>query len=79
MVGVEGKINKPETIGEKGSVKSVCPWWLLLDSQSTVIVIMNKELLKDIRDAYGRFVCVHYNEETITIRTETTLPRIVTV
>ena len=43
----------------QGSGKAVIPLWIILDSQSTVNVIMNKELVKDIRDARGWFIRVH--------------------
>ena len=41
--------------------KLVSPWCLLLDRQPTMNVIMNKELVKYIHDARGRFVRVHCN------------------
>ena len=46
----------------------------MLYSQSTVNVIMNKELMKDICDTHGRFFCVLCNVGTRSIRTEATLP-----
>ena len=59
--------------------KAVSPWWLLLDIQSTVNFIMNKELVKDIFDACERFVCVHCDAVKRIIRMEATLPGIGTV
>ena len=58
----------------QGPRKALSLWWLLLDSQSTMDVIMNKEIFKDIRDVCGRFVRVHCNAVTRIIRTEATLP-----
>ena len=40
----------------QGSVKSVSPWWMLLDSQSTVNAITNKELVNYIRNESGWFI-----------------------
>ena len=47
---------------------------MLLDSQSTVNVVMDKELVKYICDACGQFICVYYNAGTRIIRTGATLP-----
>ena len=52
---------------------------MLLDIQYTMNVIMNKELVKGVRDACGRFVHVRCNAVTSIIRTEATLPVFVTV
>ena len=40
---------------------------------------MNKELVKNIHNACGRFICVHCNAGTRIIRMEATLPRFVAV
>ena len=53
--------------------KAVSPWWLMLYSQYTVNVIMNKILVKYIHDAHRRFIRFHCNSGTRTIRTEATL------
>ena len=42
-------------------------------------VVMNKELMKDIRNANGRFIRVHCNAGTRIIKTEATLPVFVTM
>ena len=55
-------------------VKVVNIWWLILDRNSTVNSIMNKEMVKDICNACGRFVHVHYNAGTKIIIKEVTLP-----
>ena len=34
---------------------------MLLDIQSAVNIIINKEIVKDIRDTRGRFICVNCN------------------
>ena len=52
---------------------------MMLDRKSIVNVIMNKVPVKDIRNTCGRFICVHYNTGTSTIRTEATLPGFGTV
>ena len=64
-------LNKGNEI--QGSGKAVSPWFLLLDSQSTVNIIMKKELLKDIRDKRWRFANFHCNEGTRITRKDTTL------
>ena len=52
---------------------------MLLDIQLTVNMVMNKEIVKYIHNASGRFVYVHYNLGTSIIRTELTLPGFGTV
>ena len=47
---------------------------MLLGIQSTVNLIMNKELVKGIRNACGRVFRFHCNSEKMIIRAEATLP-----
>ena len=68
------KGNKTQVLG-----KAVSQWWLMIDIQSTVNLIMNKELVKDIRNTHGRFIRVHCNAGTRIIMTEATLPGFGTV
>ena len=56
------------------SVKEFSPWWMLLDIQSTVNFIMNKEIVKETCNARGRFFCVHCNVVIRIIRMEAILP-----
>ena len=52
---------------------------MLIDIQSTVNVIIQKEIVKDICYTRGRFVLVHCNAGKMVIITEATLPGFVTV
>ena len=87
ITGIEGRIlegTDEHSFLNKGNetqvpVKAVSPWWMLLDSQYTVNVIINRELVKDICDTRGRFFRVHFNSGTRIIRTKATLPGFGTV
>ena len=48
----------------QGLVNTVSLWWLIIDNQSIVNIIMNKELEKDIRHACGRFFRVQCLQNT---------------
>ena len=56
------------------SGKVVRLWWMMLDIQSTVNVVINKELEKDIRDARGRFARFHCNAGTRIVSIEANPP-----
>ena len=65
-------MNKERNI--QGLRKAVSPWWLLIDSQSTINVQFKKELVKEISNARGRFIRFHRNSGTRITRKEETLP-----
>ena len=74
ILGVTDKHSLPNKGNDpQGSGKAVSPWWMLLDIQSTVNVVINKGLVREILDACGRFVRVNCNSGRVTIRTEDNL------
>ena len=63
------KLNETQVSGKAG-----IPCWILIDILSTVNLVMNKELVKDICDVRRQFIHVHWNSGTRIIRTEVILP-----
>ena len=58
----------------RSSRKSLNPWWILFNNQSTTNVFCNQKIIQDIRHAYGHNIFLHFRAVLQICTKETTLP-----